>query len=84
MVRIDSMAPRFRESRRVAPLALCTLLAAVELSAQRPDLDRQLIRSLIRKAQHELATEKPPAAARKLFRSLRDLDDESPLDPPRP
>ncbi|MDJ0653257.1 MAG: ribosome biogenesis factor YjgA [Xanthomonadales bacterium] len=54
-----------------------------ELIAQRPDLDRQLIRSLIRKAQRELAEMKPPAAARKLFRSLRELDDQSPLEPPR-
>ena len=54
-----------------------------ELSAQRPDLDRQLLRSLIRKAQRELAEMKPPAAARKLFRYLRELDDQSTLEVPR-
>lgn len=54
-----------------------------ELIAQRPGLDRPLLRSLIQKAQRELAASKPPAAARQLFRRLRELDDQSPLVPPR-
>jgi len=48
--------------------------ALAEFLRQRPDADRQAIRQLIRKAKQELAAEKPPAAARSLFRKLRDLD----------
>ncbi|NIE74599.1 ribosome-associated protein [Pantoea sp. Ap-967] len=40
-----------------------------------PDTDRQQLRSLIRHAQHEKARNKPPAAARKVFKYIRDLDD---------
>lgn len=40
-----------------------------------PDTDRQHLRSLIRHAQHEKARNKPPAAARKVFKYIRDLDE---------
>ena len=38
-----------------------------------PHADRQHLRQLVRNAQHELAADKPPASARKLFRYLREL-----------
>ena len=40
-----------------------------------PDADRQHLRSLIRHAQHEAAHNKPPAAARKVFTYIRELDE---------
>ena len=43
------------------------------LIAEKPDTDRQMMRQLIRTAQKELKSGKPPAAARKIFRSLRDI-----------
>lgn len=38
-----------------------------------PDLDRQHLRRLIREARREQEAEKPPAAARRLFRYLREI-----------
>ncbi|MBA1271925.1 ribosome biogenesis factor YjgA [Stutzerimonas azotifigens] len=40
-----------------------------------PEADRQHLRGLIRHAQHEAARNKPPAAARKVFKYIRDLDE---------
>ncbi|CAM3910983.1 UPF0307 protein [Pseudomonas reidholzensis] len=40
-----------------------------------PETDRQHLRSLIRHAQHEKARDKPPAASRKIFKYIRDLDE---------
>lgn len=40
-----------------------------------PEADRQHLRSLIRHAQHEKARDKPPAAARKVFKYIRELDE---------
>lgn len=40
-----------------------------------PNTDRQHLRGLIRHAQHEAAHNKPPAAARKVFKYIRDLDE---------
>lgn len=40
-----------------------------------PETDRQQLRSLIRHAQHEKARDKPPAAARKVFKYIRELDE---------
>ncbi len=40
-----------------------------------PETDRQHLRSLIRHAQHEAARNKPPAAARKVFKYIRELDE---------
>ncbi len=39
------------------------------------DADRQHLRQLIRQAQHELAQDKPPAASRKIFKYIRELDE---------
>jgi ribosome-associated protein len=40
-----------------------------------PEADRQQLRSLIRQAQHELKTNKPPASSRKIFKYIRTLDE---------
>lgn len=40
-----------------------------------PETDRQQLRSLVRHAQHEAARNKPPAASRKIFKYIRDLDE---------
>ncbi|UQY36002.1 ribosome-associated protein [Pseudomonas fulva] len=40
-----------------------------------PDADRQHLRGLIRHAQHEAAQNKAPAASRKIFKYIRELDD---------
>ncbi|HLF29941.1 MAG TPA: ribosome biogenesis factor YjgA [Xanthomonadales bacterium] len=40
----------------------------------RPEIDAQALRQLVRNAQREHAAGKPPAAARALFRALRDID----------
>lgn len=44
-----------------------------ELLTQQPLADRQQLRTLLRQAQSEHAQGKPPAAARALFRELREL-----------
>lgn len=43
--------------------------------------DRQAIRQLVRNAQRERSRGKPPAAARKLFKQLRELDERESLPP---
>ncbi len=53
--------------------------ALSELMEARPDLDPQPIRQQVRKALRESESEQPPAAARSLFRLLRDLDQAAPL-----
>ena len=45
------------------------------LLGEHPEADLQHLRQLIRHAQHEAAQDKPPAAARKVFKYLRDLDE---------
>lgn len=45
------------------------------LVAEQPDTDRQTMRQLIRTAQKEQSQGKPPAAARKIFRKLREIYD---------
>lgn len=40
-----------------------------------PETDRQHLRTLIRTAQQEAAHNKPPAAARKIFKYIRELDE---------
>jgi len=46
-----------------------------ELIDQYPDIDRQHINQLIRAARRERKAERPPVAARKLFKYLRGLDE---------
>lgn len=53
-----------------------------ELVAQRADADRQALRQLMRNARREAELGKPPAAARKLFKALRELDESQPLPNP--
>ena len=43
--------------------------------AEYPDADRQHLRQLIRQGQHELAQNKAPAASRKIFKYIRELDE---------
>jgi ribosome-associated protein len=47
--------------------------ALSELLREHPDADRQALRSVIRKAQEERDRGAPPAAARTLFKTLREL-----------
>jgi ribosome-associated protein len=55
--------------------------AVSALLRQRPGTDDQRLRQLIRRARQESADGKPPAAARALFRLLRDMDELQPLPP---
>ena len=48
--------------------------ALTEYLEQNPEADHQYIRQLIRNAHKESAENKPPAAARKLFKYLREVD----------
>ncbi|MCF6194957.1 MAG: DUF615 domain-containing protein [Kangiellaceae bacterium] len=47
-----------------------------EVISHFPDIDRQHLNQLIRAAHQEKKQEKPPAASRKLFKYLRELEDE--------
>jgi ribosome-associated protein len=51
--------------------------ALQELMQEYPDIDSQHLRGLIRQARQERAREKPPAAARKLFRYLREVAEKN-------
>ena len=53
-----------------------------ELTALRGDTDRQAIRQLLRNARLEAERNRPPAAARALFRLLRGMDETEALPPP--
>jgi ribosome-associated protein len=55
--------------------------AVGELMRTRPGTDAQVLRQLLRKARQEAAQEKPLAAARALFRMLREMDESEPLPP---
>lgn len=55
-----------------------------ELAAQRGDTDRQAIRQLLRNARSEAGKDRPPAAARALFRLLRGMDETAALPPAGP
>ncbi len=46
-----------------------------EVISRFPEVDRQHINQLIRAAHQEMKKEKPPAASRKLFKYLRELED---------
>lgn len=56
-------------------------VALAELLQRHTGVDAQHLRQLVRNAQHEKITGKPPAAARALFRQLRDLDAAQTLPP---
>jgi len=55
--------------------------AVGELVNQRYEADVQALRQCIRRARVEASQNKPPAAARELFRLLRDMDEALPLPP---
>ena len=55
--------------------------AVGELLEQRRDADAQALRQLVRNARREAERNKPPTAARSLFRLLRELDEREPLPP---
>ena len=50
-----------------------------DLLEQTPDINVQTLRQLIRNAKKEAGLGKPPAAARKLFKVLREADEINPL-----
>jgi ribosome-associated protein len=50
-----------------------------ELLEQSPDINVQTLRQLIRNAKKEAKLGKPPAASRKLFKLLRETDEQNPL-----
>lgn len=50
--------------------------ALAELLQDHPQADRQALRQLVRQAQKEASSGKPPASARKLFKVLRALDEQ--------
>ena len=52
-----------------------------KLLDQTPDINVQTLRQLIRNAKKEAKLGKPPAASRKLFKLLREADEQSPLRP---
>ena len=67
---------RFHELEDLRDTVLRDGLDAMhELLARYPDIDRQHIRQLIMQHQRESAAGKPPAAARKIFRYLRELEE---------
>ena len=51
------------------------------LLEQIPTENAQTLRQLIRNAKKELKLDKPPASSRKLFKLLRETDEQSPLPP---
>lgn len=51
--------------------------ALQELMQEYPEIDSQHVRGLVRQAQHERAREKPPTAARKLFKYLREVAEQN-------
>jgi len=53
-------------------------VALADLLVEHPDADRQHLRQLVRNAVEERNRNKPPHAARELFRSLRELMAEPP------
>ena len=55
--------------------------AVGSLLDKRRDADAQAIRQLLRNAAREANRNKPPAAARSLFKLLRELDEAAPLPP---
>jgi ribosome-associated protein len=52
-----------------------------ELLEQIPAANAQTLRQLMRNAKKELTLNKPPASSRKLFKLLRDMDEETRLPP---
>lgn len=55
-------------------------VALEALVAEHPEADRHLLRQLARRAREEMHANRPPAAARALFRELRALFEPHPAD----
>ncbi len=53
--------------------------ALADLLEKIPDLNPQILRQLLRNARKEASLSKPPTSARKLFKLLRDADEQSRL-----
>lgn len=67
---------RFHELEQMRDEMLAAGQAGVEQIVQRwPDADRQQLRQLLLQHQREIQRGKPPAASRKLFRYLRELQE---------
>lgn len=66
----------FHQLEQLREDILAAGLSGVELAATRwPQADRQHLRQLVLQHQRELQRNKPPAASRKLFRYLRELQE---------
>ena len=52
--------------------------ALTDILNQYPDIDRQHLNQLVRQAKKEASQDKPPAAARKLFKYIRPFIDDAP------
>jgi ribosome-associated protein len=69
-----ALARRFHELEGLRDDMLAAGVKGVDAALQRfPNADRQRLRQLLMQAGKEKAANKPPAAARKLFRYLREL-----------
>ena len=66
----------FHELEQLRDEILTTGVTGVELATARwPEADRQQLRQLVLQHQREIQRGKPPAASRKLFRYLRELQE---------
>lgn len=64
----------FHDIETLRDAMLLAGVSGVELAIERfPELDRQHVRQLLLQHQREQAKQKPPAASRKLFRYLKEL-----------
>jgi ribosome-associated protein len=66
----------FHQLEQLREAILAAGMEGVELAVARyPAADRQHLRQLVLQHQREVQSQKPPAASRKLFRYLKDLQD---------
>lgn len=66
----------FHQLEQLREQVLAAGLSGVELVLQRwPEADRQQLRQLVLQHQRDMQRNKPPAASRKLFRYLRELQE---------
>ena len=81
-VAILSFGAHLSECRKAAEkLAVHGVSTTIADARFAKPLDRALIRQLLRNAAREASRNKPPAAARSLFKLLRELDEAEPLPP---
>ncbi|MDH5611464.1 MAG: DUF615 domain-containing protein [Gammaproteobacteria bacterium] len=73
----DTNTVQFRKTEQWRDRLLADDKTALnEIIDTHPDIDRQHINQLIRQAKREQQQEKPPTSSRKLFKYLRDLQDQ--------